>query len=127
MPSYSPPKQHSHDHHVHEHNHEHNHDHDHDHSLHNHGHSHSHDHMHDHDHGHGHHGEVPEKRSAFTKMLLPKTASFPLLHAIVAEKDSRRIFYFMVYVNTYCLVHHELGTIGQGNLLTELAGSTLHS
>jgi len=39
------------------------------------------------------HSSVP--RSAFTKFLLPYTARYPVLHAIMAEKDSRRIFYFM--------------------------------
>lgn len=33
--------------------------------------------------------------SLFTRTLLPHTARFPLLHAILVEKDSRRIFYFM--------------------------------
>lgn len=35
------------------------------------------------------------ERSRFTKMLLPHTAKWPMLHAIMTEKDSRRIFYFM--------------------------------
>lgn len=35
------------------------------------------------------------ERSRFTNMLLPYTAKWPLLHTIVTEKDSRRIFYFM--------------------------------
>ncbi|KAK1771554.1 cation efflux family-domain-containing protein [Phialemonium atrogriseum] len=35
------------------------------------------------------------ERSRFTSLLLPYTSRWPLLHAIVAEKDSRRIFYFM--------------------------------
>ncbi|KUI55869.1 Metal tolerance protein 8 [Cytospora mali] len=34
-------------------------------------------------------------RSKFTKMLLPYTAKWPILHAVMTEKDSRRIFYFM--------------------------------
>ena len=37
-------------------------------------------------------------RSRFTAMLLPYTEKWPLVHAILVEKDSRRIFYFMVYV-----------------------------
>jgi solute carrier family 30 (zinc transporter), member 5/7 len=48
-----------------------------------------------HDH-HGHdHGQV--ERSSFTKLLLPYTSRWPLLHSIMTEKDSRRIFYFMGY------------------------------
>jgi len=62
-------------------------DHDHDHDHHDHGHSHDHS-------GHGHEIE----RSKFTAMLLPYTSKYPLLHAIMTDKDSRRIFYFMLYV-----------------------------
>ncbi|POS74281.1 cation efflux protein/ zinc transporter [Diaporthe helianthi] len=35
------------------------------------------------------------ERSRFTNMLLPYTSKWPILHAIMTEKDSRRIFYFM--------------------------------
>lgn len=35
------------------------------------------------------------ERSRFTNSLLPYTARWPLLHAVMTEKDSRRIFYFM--------------------------------
>ncbi|KAK7729104.1 putative zinc transporter msc2 [Cytospora paraplurivora] len=35
------------------------------------------------------------ERSRFTNMLLPYTAKWPILHAVMTEKDSRRIFYFM--------------------------------
>lgn len=35
------------------------------------------------------------ERSKFTNMLLPYTAKWPLLHTVMTEKDSRRIFYFM--------------------------------
>jgi zinc transporter 5/7 len=31
-------------------------------------------------------------------LLLPYTSRWPLLHAIMTEKDSRRILYFMSYV-----------------------------
>ncbi len=37
----------------------------------------------------------PAPKSAFTNLLLPYTSNWPLLHAIMVEKDSRRIFYFM--------------------------------
>lgn len=75
--------------HSHSHSHAHSHDHDHD-------HNHDHDHDHKHDHGHGHHDHSHStERSAFTKLLLPYTARWPLIHAIITEKDSRRIFYFM--------------------------------
>lgn len=40
------------------------------------------------------------ERSWFTNALLPFAARFPLIHAIMLEKDSRRIFYFMTYVVT---------------------------
>lgn len=35
------------------------------------------------------------ERSKFTNMLLPYTAKWPLIHTVMTEKDSRRIFYFM--------------------------------
>ncbi|KAK3318765.1 cation efflux family-domain-containing protein [Apodospora peruviana] len=68
-------------------------------------HAHSHSHGHDNDHDHGHHdhhdhhdhGESHSvERSKFTSLLLPYTSKSPLLHAIMTEKDSRRIFYFML-------------------------------
>lgn len=37
------------------------------------------------------------ERSRFTNMLLPYTSKWPILHAVMTEKDSRRIFYFMRY------------------------------
>lgn len=39
------------------------------------------------------------ERSKFTNMLLPYTSKWPILHAIMTEKDSRRIFYFMRYLS----------------------------
>jgi zinc transporter 5/7 len=111
-------------HHNHDHGHDHDHDHDHEHKHdHGHGHDHSHDHghSHDHDHGHGHshsqayvpptaheehhhHHDHSTDRSLFTRMLLPYTARFPLIHAIVTEKDSRRIFYFMMLNLSFMVV-----------------------
>ncbi|KAJ4385706.1 putative zinc transporter msc2 [Gnomoniopsis smithogilvyi] len=35
------------------------------------------------------------ERSRFTNLLLPYTAKWPLVHSVMVEKDSRRIFYFM--------------------------------
>ena len=56
-------------------------------------------HEHDHDHGHDHHSHdhaiSTDPRSKFTSLLLPMMQKYPLLHTIMAEKDSRRIFYFM--------------------------------
>lgn len=59
------------------------------------------------DHLSGNSGE----RSYFTNALLPYTSKYPIIHAIMTEKDSRRIFYFMLYVlkknlscNTFFLV-----------------------
>lgn len=60
-------------------------------------HDHGHDHGHDHTHGHHDHDNAGG-RSKFTAMLLPYTSRYPLLHAIMTDKDSRRIFYFMSYV-----------------------------
>ena len=46
-----------------------------------------------------HHGHVYvasiEPRSRFTSFLLPFVLQWPLLHTVLADKDSRRIFYFM--------------------------------
>lgn len=39
------------------------------------------------------------ERSRFTNALLPYTAPWPLLHSVMTEKDSRRIFYFMRYTD----------------------------
>jgi zinc transporter 5/7 len=56
-------------------------------------------------HGHGHHGHVHTHtssggpRSKFTTFLLPFVRKWPLLHTILADKDSRRIFYFMRFVD----------------------------
>ncbi|KAK3940268.1 cation efflux family-domain-containing protein [Diplogelasinospora grovesii] len=47
-----------------------------------------------HAHAHAHH-EHSVERSKFTSLLLPYTEKWPLLHAVIVEKDSRRIFYFM--------------------------------
>jgi solute carrier family 30 (zinc transporter), member 5/7 len=47
-------------------------------------------------HGHTHdHTPAVEPKSRFTNFLLPFVLRWPLLHTILAEKDSRRIFYFM--------------------------------
>lgn len=60
---------------------------------------HHHHHHHDHDshspHVHTAADEQSSRPSLFTRTLLPRTARFPVLHAILVEKDSRRIFYFM--------------------------------
>jgi zinc transporter 5/7 len=50
-----------------------------------------------HSHSHHHH-EHSAPRSKFTGLLLQYTPRWPLLHAVVVDKDSRRIFYFMRYV-----------------------------
>jgi zinc transporter 5/7 len=47
-------------------------------------------------HGHGHPMvTVAEPRSKFTSLILPFVLRWPLVHTILADKDSRRIFYFM--------------------------------
>ena len=37
----------------------------------------------------------PIERSKFTSFVLTLTERWPLIHTILVEKDSRRIFYFM--------------------------------
>jgi zinc transporter 5/7 len=50
-------------------------------------------------HHHGHsdasHAKSVEPRSRFTSYILPFVLRWPLLHTVMSEKDSRRIFYFM--------------------------------
>ncbi|KAI0866676.1 cation efflux protein [Xylaria cubensis] len=77
--------------HTHSHDDGHHHDHVHDHG---HGHDHSHDHSH-HDHSHHDHHHHSHEFSRLTGLLLPYTSKWPLIHAIMTDKDSRRIFYFM--------------------------------
>lgn len=55
-------------------------------------HSHGHEKLAARDGGHGH-----TKQSRFTKFLLEHIQQWSLIHSILAEKDSRRIFYFMWY------------------------------
>lgn len=45
--------------------------------------------------GHAHTVASAEPRSRFTGFLLPYVLRWPLIHTIMADKDSRRIFYFM--------------------------------
>ncbi|TAQ86452.1 hypothetical protein B7494_g5226 [Chlorociboria aeruginascens] len=52
------------------------------------------DHAHTRAHAHSH-GTRIQTRSTFTSFLLPRVQRWPLLHTILADKDSRRIFYFM--------------------------------
>ncbi|KAK0367772.1 cation efflux family protein [Colletotrichum limetticola] len=82
--------EHSHDHHDHDHSHSHDHAHGDCHGRDHHGHSHAHSHSHSHSHSHDH-----AKPSLFTRVLLKYTPAVPVLHTILVEKDSRRIFYFM--------------------------------
>ncbi|KAM7200810.1 Cation efflux family domain containing protein [Rhypophila sp. PSN 637] len=104
----TPTESHSHSHaHAHSHSHDHDHDHNHDHKhSHEPDHKHGHDH-HDHNHGHSH----SKDRSTFTKLLLPYTARWPLIHAIVTEKDSRRIFYFMALNLSFMVVQAFYGYV----------------
>ena len=44
-----------------------------------------------------------EHTSPLTRYLLTRVQPWPLLHSILAEKDSRRIFYFMRYGYIACL------------------------
>lgn len=60
--------------------------------------AHSHDHHHDHDHHHHSHSHSHDHPSKITKMILHACEDYPLLHSILKESDSRRIFYFMMYV-----------------------------
>ncbi|KAK4103409.1 hypothetical protein N658DRAFT_547595 [Parathielavia hyrcaniae] len=72
-------------------------------------HSHSHHHHH-HLHQHQHH-EHPAPRSRFTGLLLQYTPAWPLLHAVVVDKDSRRIFYFMTLNLAFMMVQAFYGYV----------------
>ncbi|KAH7328064.1 cation efflux family-domain-containing protein [Stachybotrys elegans] len=112
---------HNHDHCSHAHaDHDHGHDHSHKHVHDSHDHEHNHDHDHDHDHDHYHpqqphdhhdHHEHAKERSLFTRLILPYVARVPILHAIVAEKDSRRIFYFLVLNLSFMFVQAFYGYV----------------
>ena len=54
----------------------------------------AHHHHHHHQHGMSHAGEIAGA-SKFTNYVLGLVQEWPLLHTILVEKDSRRIFYFM--------------------------------
>jgi zinc transporter 5/7 len=57
---------------------------------------HDHDHHDHHEHSHAPtHAKSVEPRSRFTSFILPFVQRWPLLHTIMSDKDSRRIFYFM--------------------------------
>lgn len=62
---------------------------------------------HGHDHGHAHeHAQAPKEvkaPSAITKSLMKSTEGVPLIHSILVERDSRRIFYFMWCVSSFSL------------------------
>lgn len=56
-------------------------------------------HSHDHDHDHAQAPKEIKAPSAITKSLMKITEGVPLVHSILIERDSRRIFYFMWYVH----------------------------
>jgi zinc transporter 5/7 len=64
-----------------------------------------------HDHGHTehlhNHTPVIQPRSRFTSAILPYVLAWPLLHTIMADKDSRRIFYFMRFARSLFVVSRE--------------------
>ncbi|KAK6585250.1 hypothetical protein PZA11_001977 [Diplocarpon coronariae] len=71
-----------------------------------------------HQHGHDHHGHfhptahpVEQPRSKFTSLLLPLVLRWPLLHTILADKDSRRIFYFILLNFTFMMVQAFYGFV----------------
>ncbi|PKS07366.1 hypothetical protein jhhlp_005968 [Lomentospora prolificans] len=99
---------HQHSHHDHDHDHAH---HSHDHHSHSHSHSHSHAHAHSYDHSHGHNHGASSEKSFLTRALLKYCASWPLLHAILAEKDSRRIFYYMCLNVSFMVVQAFYGYV----------------
>lgn len=69
-------------------------------------HSHNHHHQHHLHHSHSHSHSNPSK---VTKMILRLCEPYPLLHSILKERDSRRIFYFMTYVIALLVDYHTFG------------------
>lgn len=79
-----------------------------------------HPHAHPHDHHHHHHHEHSAQRSRFTTFLLKYAAKWPLLHAVLAEKDSRRIFYFMRFVARFLETRIWAGKVAADECLCSL-------
>jgi zinc transporter 5/7 len=52
-----------------------------------------------HAHGHAHHDHGDARRSWLTRRLMELTSGSSIMHAIMVEKDSRRIAYFMTWVS----------------------------
>ena len=71
-----------------------------------------------HDHSHHHHTREHSHHdglSGFSRYLLKTSQQWPLLHSILLEKDSRRIFYFMILNFAFMLVQTFYG-IATGSL-----------
>ncbi|KAI5850331.1 cation efflux family-domain-containing protein [Morchella snyderi] len=77
-------------------------------------------HVHDHDHGHHHEPKETKAPSTITKRLLRMSEGLPLLHGILIERDSRRIFYFMCLNFAFMLVQTCYGfTTGSLGLISD--------
>lgn len=59
-------------------------------------------------HSHNHHSI---ERSKFTALILPYTERWPLIHTVLVEKDSRRIFYFMALNLSFMMVQAFYGYV----------------
>ncbi|TVY35159.1 putative zinc transporter [Lachnellula subtilissima] len=66
---------------------------------------------HDHAHPSHKHSHAVEPQSKFTSLVLPMVLRWPLIHTIMAEKDSRRIFYFMTLNFAFMLVQAGYGYV----------------
>ncbi|KAL1873310.1 putative zinc transporter msc2 [Paecilomyces lecythidis] len=73
---------------------------------------------HGHSHGHHHHGSA--KPSKVSAALIEFSEPYPLLHSILKERDSRRIFYFMTLNFAFMLVQLSYGILtGSLGLLSD--------
>lgn len=73
-----------------------------------------------HDVHHHHEHDHDNSLSSFTKYLLVKSENWPLLHSIIKEKDSRKIFYFMMLNFAFMKVQMVYGVItGSLGLLSD--------
>lgn len=77
-------------------------------SHHDHGHDHN-DHAHSHDHAPASSKSKPPSR--ITQLLISASQPIPLLHSILIDRDSRRIFYFMCLNFTFMIVQTVYGIL----------------
>jgi len=79
-------------------------------SSHHHGHDHDQDH-HGHSHSHSHASKKATPPSRITLLLISASQPIPLLHSILIDRNSRRIFYFMCLNFTFMIIQTVYGIL----------------